>query len=150
MSDKHIPAELRRLVQQRARGLCEYCRSQQRFSPQSFSVEHIKPRAAGGPTTLDNLALSCQGCNGHKYSKEMARDPITGSLVPLFDPRMQNWREHFAWNDGATLILGFTPTGRATVETLQMNRQELVNLREVLYTAQKHPPTEPNGEEVIF
>lgn len=95
MLDRYIPAELRRLVQQRARGQCEYCRSQQSFSPQPFSVEHIKPRALGGLTTAENLALSCQGCNGHKYTKVMGHDPVTNSLTPLFNPRTQQWRDHF-------------------------------------------------------
>lgn len=146
MSDKYIPAELRKLVHTRARGLCEYCRSQARFSPQPFSVEHITARALGGQTIADNLALSCQGCNGHKYIKWQVTDPLTGNVVTLFHPRQQSWREHFAWNEDATLIVGLTLTGRATVEALKLNRNELVNLREVLYTAQKHPPTEIDEE----
>jgi hypothetical protein len=32
-----------------------------------------------------------------------------------------------------------TATGRVTVETLQLNRQELVNLRRLLYAAGEHP-----------
>jgi hypothetical protein len=146
MSDKYIPADLRRLVQARARGLCEYCRSQARFSPQPFSVEHIIARVNGGQTTEDNLASSCQGCNGHKYTKQQVIDPLTSQWFPLFHPRQQRWRDHFAWNEDATLIVGLTPTGRATVEALKLNRPELVNLREVLYAAQKHPPTEADDE----
>lgn len=146
MSDKHIPAELRRLVHTRARGLCEYCRSQARFSPQPFSVEHIIARALGGQTIAENLALSCQGCNGHKYIKWQAIDPLTRKLISLFHPRQQRWRDHFAWNEDATLIVGLTPTGRTTAEALKLNRPELVNLREVLYVTQKHPPTEADDE----
>lgn len=144
MAEKHIAAELRRLIRDRANGTCEYCRSQERFSPQRFSVEHIKPYSAGGPTNPENLALCCQGCNGHKYTKQEAADPITDDVVALFHPRTQRWRDHFAWSAGAALIVGLTPEGRATVEALRMNRIELVNLREVLYAAQKHPPTEPD------
>lgn len=129
-------------MQARARGLCEYCRSQARFSPQPFSVEHIVARALGGQTEAENLALSCQGCNGHKYTKWQATDPLTGVTVALFHPRQQRWRDHFAWNEDATLIIGLTPIGRATIDALKLNRAELVNLREVLYAAQKHPPTE--------
>lgn len=142
MSDKYIPADLRRLVQARARGLCEYCRSQARFSPQPFSVEYIIARALGGQTEAGNLALSCQGCNGYKYTKWQTTDPLTGILIALFHPRQQRWRDHFAWNEDATLIVGLTPTGRGTIEALKMNRVELINLREVLYAAQKHPPNE--------
>lgn len=146
MSERHVPAALRQLVQDRAGGICEYCRSQARFSPQPFSVEHITPRAAGGQTKADNLALSCQGCNGHKYSKQEAVDPVTGKVVPLFHPRTQRWRDNFAWSADATLLAGLIPVGRATIEALRMNRVEVVNLRKVLYAVQKHPPAEPDVE----
>jgi hypothetical protein len=111
MSEKHIAAELRRLIRDQANGTCEYCRSQERFSPQRFSVEHIKPYSAGGQPRHENLALSCQGCNGHKYTKQEARDPITGDVVALFHPRRQGWRDHFAWSADASLIVGLTPVG---------------------------------------
>jgi len=61
---------------------------------QAFSVEHIEPLHLGGATTLDNLALACQGCDNHKYTKTEGRDPVSGDSVPLFNPRQQRWREH--------------------------------------------------------
>ena len=69
MSEGRITAQLRRAVAKRAHDCCEYCRSQARFSMQPFSIEHILPRHRQGSTTLDNLALACQGCNGHKSIK---------------------------------------------------------------------------------
>ena len=66
MSSDRVTAEQRRLVVARAKSCCEYCVSQVAFSAQSFSVEHIIPRHKSGPTSLDNLALACQGCNGSK------------------------------------------------------------------------------------
>ncbi len=93
----------------RAGGCCEYCQSQARFATQSFSVEHIIPRSKGGTADDQNLALSCQGCNNHKYDKVAARDPITGATVALYHPRQHDWLEHFTWNDDFTLILGVTP-----------------------------------------
>jgi hypothetical protein len=69
-------------------------------------------------------------------------------LVSLFHPRPPRWRDHSAWSADATLIVGLTPIGRATVDALRMNRTELVNLREVLYAAQKHPPAEPEFEPI--
>lgn len=139
MSEDRVTAEQRRFVIIRAKERCEYCYSQVKFATQSFSVEHITPRYKGGKTTLDNLALSCQGCNNHKYTKTEALDPVTKQTVLLFHPRQQVWREHFAWNDGFTLIVGLTPTGRATVEALQLNRSGLVNLRRALFALGEHP-----------
>ena len=147
MPDKRVTARQREKVAARARGCCEYCRSQVEFATQSFSVEHIIPRSQGGKTELDNLALACQGCNGHKYTKTEGYDSVSGEFVPLYHPRLQEWREHFCWNDDFTLMLGITPTGRATVETLHLNREEVRNLRRVLYEMGRHPPIEMDGDE---
>jgi len=142
MSEKRATAEQKQAVLERARGCCEYCKSQARFATQPFSIEHIIPRHSGGETTLDNLALACQGCNNHKYTKTEARDPVSDKVVPLYHPRQQRWHEHFAWNDDFTLVIGLTPTGRATSKALQLNREELVSLRRVLYAMGEHPPAE--------
>jgi hypothetical protein len=68
------------------------------------------------------------------------RPPSRKQSVPLFHPRLQQWSEHFTWSEDGKRIIGLTPTGRATVETLRMNREELVNLRELLIAVGKHPP----------
>ena len=140
MRKTRVSTVLRRLVIERARGCCEYCLSQASFAKQPFSVEHILPVDKDGLTEPDNLALSCHGCNNHKYNKTEGIDPITRQIVSLYHPRQQAWSDHFAWNDDYTLIIGLTPTGRATVETLHLNRAGVVNLRRVLYAARQHPP----------
>ena len=142
MPEQRITAKQRQAVIERAQGYCEYCRSQVRFAMQSFSVEHIRPRSQDGKTTLDNLALACQGCNGHKYSKTAGYDLVSNEVVSLFHPRQQKWRDHFRWSDDFTLIVGLTPVGRATVEALHLNREGLVNLRRVLYAMGEHPPVD--------
>jgi hypothetical protein len=142
MNEERVPAALRTAAAVRARDCCEYCRSQARFAMQAFAIEHIDPRSQAGATSLENLALACQGCNGHKYNKTHSFDPVSGETVALFHPRKQSWRDHFTWNDDCTLIVGLTPTGRATVEALRLNRAGLVNLRRVLYAGGEHPPAE--------
>lgn len=142
MPRKRVSALQRRIITQRANGCCEYCLSQEKYATQSFAVEHIIPVSRGGTTSLDNLALSCPGCNGYKYNKTEAPDPEDETLVPLYNPRQQRWRDHFRWDVNANymLIIGLTPTGRATVERLKMNREQLVNLRTVLRAQENHPP----------
>jgi hypothetical protein len=131
---------LREFVTRRAEGRCEYCQSPAAFAHQSFSLEHVRPRSRKGKRNARNLALSCQGCNNHKYNRTNAPDPISRKEAPLFNPRRHRWPDHFAWSDDGTHILGLTPTGRATVDALQMNREALVNLRRVLVEAGEHPP----------
>ncbi len=146
MTKERVGAKHRRVVLERARGACEYCRSPVKYSVQSFSVEHIIPRAKGGDHLLDNLALACQGCNGHKHVKTEVTDPITSKEAALFHPRRQKWKDHFVWSDDFTYIIGRTPTGRATVEALQLNREGLLNLRRLLHPVGEHPPSDP-GED---
>jgi len=135
-------ATLRDIVEQRASGRCEYCRSPAKYSTQPFSLDHIIPRSRGGPTSLDNLALACQGCNNHKYNKTESRDPFTKRRTELFHPRQHQWQAHFTWDEQFERILSLTATGRATVEALQLNRAEVVNLRRLLYAAGEHPQEE--------
>lgn len=84
MADSRIPAPLREQVTQRAKNCCEYCYSQNRFAMQAFSIEHITLSSKGGLSTEDNLALSCQGCNNHKYNKLEAKDPVSGQKRCFF------------------------------------------------------------------
>jgi len=140
LSKKRVSAQQKLMITQRARGCCEYCFSQIKFSNQSFSVEHIIPESLGGPTTLDNLALACQSCNNHKYTKTTGYDLVSATTVPLYHPRHQKWIDHFAWNEDCTLMIGLTPIGRVTIDTLHLNKSGLVNLRRILYSVGEHPP----------
>ncbi|MCB8943514.1 MAG: HNH endonuclease [Ardenticatenaceae bacterium] len=139
MPKSRLTARQKEQVAQRAKYLCEYCLSQLNYSPDPFSIEHIQPLALGGKNRLHNLAFSCQGCNGRKYTSTSAIDPITGQTVPLYHPRQHQWAEHFMWSDDETLIIGLTPIGRATIVKLELNREGVVNLRELLHAIGKHP-----------
>lgn len=136
----YVSKAKRREIFIRAQGCCEYCHSQDYYSPQPFSIEHVIPTKRGGGNELENLALACQGCNNYKADKIKGLDPQSRKLVPLFHPRRQQWDEHFAWNSDFTALIGVTPIGRATVKTLQLNRQRLVNLRRDFRAWGKHPP----------
>jgi hypothetical protein len=96
----------------------------------------------GAGDTPTELAWACPACNSHKYQKTHARDPQTERIVPLFNPRRQQWSQHFAWSEDFMLIIGRTATGRATIEALHLNRPELLNLRRALRAVGKHPPVE--------
>lgn len=130
----------RREIEKRAGYLCEYCLSRQDHSPQSFSIEHILPKVKKGTDEIENLALACQTCNNFKYIKTEAIDPLTGLNVSLYNPRKDVWEEHFSWSSDFTEIIGLSPTGRATIEILKLNRKGVRNLRSALYFVGKHPP----------
>ncbi|MCP4680565.1 MAG: HNH endonuclease, partial [Deltaproteobacteria bacterium] len=69
--------------------------------------------ADGGPTTEENLWLACRRCNEFKGSRTRARDPQTGIMKTLFNPRKQIWSEHFVWSKDGGEIIGKTACGRA-------------------------------------
>ena len=54
-------------------------------------------------------------------------DPRSGELVALFNPRKHEWREHFCLQGG--LITPLTSVGRATVNLLQLNLSDRVEIR---------------------
>lgn len=91
MTKRKIPQRLQRLISERAHFCCEYCLSQEAFSPDPFSNEHIIPEVLGGSSAEDNL-------------------------------------------------VGLTPTGRASIVELRLNRENVVNLRRVLVLTDNHTP----------
>lgn len=136
-----IPAHLQRVVARRARGRCEYCGLSQEGQEARFHVDHVVPVVRGGATVEGNLALACVSCSLRKAARQHALDPQTGMEATLFNPRVDSWGEHFRW-DGVR-IFGLTPTGRATVEALKMNRLLILAIREEETLRGRHPPPVP-------
>jgi hypothetical protein len=50
-------------------------------------------------------------------------------LVSLFNPRIDVWNEHFRLNLETFELEGLSPTGRATVRRLGMNRRPATRAR---------------------
>jgi hypothetical protein len=109
-------------VAERASHRCEYCQAPEAVFNFPFEVEHVIPPGRGGADEATNWALSCRACNLHKSDHLEAVDPHTGALAQLFHPRRQRWEDHFAVDSESGALIGRTPTGRGTVERLQMNR----------------------------
>ena len=124
-----LPEATRRDVRELDGDSCAYCRSPAALSVATYEVDHIVPVSAGGRASLDNLAWTCPACNRSKGSRQTARDTETQQIVPLHHPRQDDWATNFGWSDAGSIILGLTPTGRATVAQLRLNRPDLVRLR---------------------
>lgn len=142
MASEYVPVALTREVRTRALNRCEYCQTPAAYAPEPFEMEHIELRSAGGATASDNLALACGGCNGYKGARTFATDEETRQTVALFHPRRDVWAAHFAWSSDGQALRGLTPTGRVTIQVLQLNRAALQNLRWLLSTQNLHPPNE--------
>jgi hypothetical protein len=140
MAKKSLKLDKREEVIFRAINLCEYCQSQDKYSPNSFTIDHYIPEEAGGTDDILNLIYACFLCNRLKSNKLNGFDSVTQSLWPIFNPRKDNWSNHFTWNEDTTLIIGITPIGRCTVSELQLNRKKLIEYRKALLVFGEHPP----------
>jgi hypothetical protein len=137
----YISAALDRRVREAAGHRCGYCLSPQSLVMARLEVEHITPLSLGGKTEEANLWLACPLCNRYKASKTTALDPQSGAEVPLFNPRQQEWRQHFCWSQDGLRIVGLTPVGRATVVALHLDDDpDALLVRSYWVLAGWHPP----------
>lgn len=119
---------VRRLVRERAGHRCEYCQLHQDDSPlAALHIEHVRPRKHGGTDDEDNLALACIDCNLRKGPNLTGIDPETGAVTVLFHPRQDSWNDHFEWQE--LHLVGRTAVGRATVQVLELNSDDRLDLR---------------------
>jgi hypothetical protein len=134
----------RRLVRERANRYYEYCHADERWQFIRFTIDHVCPQSAGGSDEADNLALAYRNCNERRGRRMNGRDPDTGEMVALFNPRVQTWSAHFSWDTTRVRIVGLTPTGRATVVLLDLNDDrhngDMIRIRQRDLLDGYHPP----------
>jgi 5-methylcytosine-specific restriction endonuclease McrA len=82
-----ISLALRRKVQERAGGRCEYCLVHNDDMLFAFEADHVIAEQHHGETVLENLAWACPMCNRYKGTNISSIDPATNEIVPLFNPR---------------------------------------------------------------
>jgi hypothetical protein len=137
VTSNYIPATLRQQVRSRARLRCEYCLLGEADAFFPHEPDHIIAVKHGGETSEENLALSCFDCNRFKGSDVSSIDPVSGQLVPLFNPRSQNWCVHFKVDRGR--ITALSDVGRVTERLLKLNLPERLEVREALAESRRYP-----------
>jgi 5-methylcytosine-specific restriction endonuclease McrA len=135
----YISAKLRREVIERAANCCEYCRIHQNDQFFAFAIDHIIAEKHGGSSTSKNLCLACPDCNTFKGSDIASVDwDDKETIVPLFNPRKDNWNNHFSLNFSGK-IEARTGQGRVTIFLLQLNAIDRVQDRKLLIDANLYP-----------
>lgn len=134
---RYIPENLRRIVAIRANYCCEYCRIREEDTLFVCEVDHITSIKHGGITELFNLAFACFFCNRNKGSDIATVLLPNRELIRLFDPRNDNWHEHFQIDDG--LIIPLSKIGEATIKVLNMNESEKIIERRDLISMGLYP-----------
>jgi HNH endonuclease len=130
VSTTYIPVALRRQVEERANFKCEYCCLPIEVAFYSHEIDHVIAEKHQGETIAENLALTCWRCNRHKGSDLGSFDPQTGDFSFLFNPRTQQWSDHFRFN--LAHLYGLTSEGRTTIELLQLNSNDRIEERQRL------------------
>jgi hypothetical protein len=139
---RYISKKLKEKIRREAQNRCGYCLRSETLTGMPMEFEHLEPLAKGGETLEENLWLSCRRCNEFKGTQTGATDAETNAEVPLFNPRTQNWNEHFYWSEDGTQIIGKTPIGRATVNALNLNEKIIVTARRFWVSVGWFPPEE--------
>jgi len=130
---KYFSQAIRQLIAARANFRCEYCRKPEIISNFSFHIEHIISKQHKGTDNLSNLAYACSWCNWKKGPNIATVLTEKGNLIPLFNPRIDEWNHHFKVENG--VIIGTTNIAKGTIQLLQMNTTELILERKELMKA---------------
>jgi hypothetical protein len=68
--------------------------------PIGCQIDHIVSLKHGGENSEENLAVGVSTCNLNKGTDLGSINRKTGELVRLFNPRRDQWSEHFCLKDG--------------------------------------------------
>jgi len=93
-----VTAKTQRIVRERAAARCEYCHADERWQFIRFTLDHVVPLSADDSDDADNLALACRNCNERRGNRTEAFDFTSQQIVSLFNPRRDEWSQHFAWS----------------------------------------------------
>ena len=134
----HLPQKIRDQVRRRAEYCCEYCLIPEKYHPSArLHVDHIFSKKHGGQTELSNLALSCPECNRKKGANIASRKHPHTDFIPLFNPRIHEWNQHFELN--WAIIRPGTEVGEMTVKILGLNEDVRIAFREYLMLLGVYP-----------
>jgi hypothetical protein len=134
VSKTYIPVILRRQITEAADNCCEYCCVPRAVAFASYHIDHIISEKQGGGTIFSNLALACRLCNLSKGSSIAAYHEYKESLIRLYNPRKDTWRQHFYFRPSG-LVVARTEIGLGTIKVLNLNDLNRVQARGVLVDA---------------
>jgi hypothetical protein len=112
-------------VRQRYRRPCGYCGVTEIAVGSELTLDHYRPRAAGGSDELDNLVYACIKCNQYK-SDYWPDDADLAQGRRLLHPGIDDASPHLIKDETTGRLHGLTPTGVFQITVLRLNRPQLV------------------------
>ena len=137
MSKTYVSVALRQFVRTRAKSLCEYCLISEEDTYFGCQVDHIISEKHGGSTQESNLAYACSYCNRNKGSDIGSIVWETQQFCRFFNPRADQWANHFRLN--GVSIVALTPIGEVTARILDFNHVDRLVERTELAALGQYP-----------
>ena len=126
-------------VSKRAGKICEYCLAPELALNFLFEVEHTIPRVLGGKTELENSALACRSCNIFKSDHLSGINESGLNTERLYNPRKDDWTEHFYIDLENFMILGLSEIGKGTINRLRLNNSLQIQAGKQWYRMELFP-----------
>jgi hypothetical protein len=115
-------------VRGRFQQTCGYCGVTEITVGGELTIDHYRPRAAGGSDDQDNLVYACVRCNQYKgVFWPDSVDLAHGRRV--LHPDVDDISAHIAIDENTGYLHGLTPTGIFHIALLRLNRPQLVSHR---------------------
>lgn len=122
-----VSSEIRAMVRERFQLACGYCSVSEIEAGSELEIDHFQPVKHGGSDAIDNLVYACSACNRNKaaYWPRPDSPPHMHLLHPLHD----DVNQHMALLQNGRFV-GLTPRGWFHIEWLNLNRPQLIWLRQ--------------------
>ena len=133
----YISRATRKLVMERAGHRCEYCRVLEYLSSFGYHIDHIIGVQHGGLNSLNNFAYVCSSCNWKKGPNISSILHLEGPLIPLFNPRILDWFEHFEVQKG--VLKAKSSIAEVTINLLELNNENKIEERLEMMIAGFYP-----------
>ena len=112
-------------VRDRFHRTCGYCGVTEITVGGELTLDHYKPRSAGGSDILDNLVYACVRCNQYKSDFWPDSTDLAHGWRVLH-PGVDDVSGHVVLDENTGYLNGVTPTGAFHVTLLRLNRPQLV------------------------
>jgi len=132
-----ISTGLKKQVAERALFCCEYFKLNEAVSFYSYHIDHIKSIKHRGLSVFQNLAYACPDCNFYKGSDLGTFVEDDEHLTRFFNPRIDEWHDHFEIQDG--YIQSKTSIGEATALIFRFNDPDRLIFRKELSALSLYP-----------
>ncbi|TDE11958.1 HNH endonuclease [Dyadobacter psychrotolerans] len=132
----YVTEFMRKQVAEAAGFQCEYCLIHEKDAYFGCEIDHVVSIKHGGSSVLQNLAYSCMICNLYKGS-DLGSITETGKLIRFYNPRIDNWNEHFLIQGNA--IIPVNEIGKVTARIFRFNEIERRMERDALQEIGLYP-----------